>query len=225
MKDHLSESRKVIVFDLDGTLTKRDTYLPFLFGFLLRHPWRFLRALHLPIAVAMHLIGWRSNTWLKTVFLRACMGGVSRAALTAWINKFSAQVVSNELRTGALSQLQEYKNDDQVVLVLASASFDIYVDRIGQLLGFEYVIASEAEWGVDDCLTGELHSLNCYGEEKVKRIKTWLETVQHGSVDIAYSDHHSDMPLLQFASAGIAVNPTDKLRSFTTSSQIQIVAW
>ena len=70
----------VAVFDLDGTITRRDTYLAYLLGFLGRHPERWSRAAPLPFAVLYHLAGWRSNTWLKTTFLRAVLGaeGVSR---------------------------------------------------------------------------------------------------------------------------------------------------
>ena len=153
------------------------------------------------------------------------MQGMSKSALIPWIEKFSTQIVGRELRAGALKQLETYKNDSQVTLVLASASFDIYVDRIGQLLGFEYIIASQAEWDDDNCITGNLSSPNCYGEEKVKRIKDWLKASSFESIDIAYSDHHSDLPLLEFAGEGIAVNPTDKLRSSSSAEQIQVVAW
>ena len=31
---------RVVLFDLDGTLTRRDTYLAYLIGYLLRHPAR-----------------------------------------------------------------------------------------------------------------------------------------------------------------------------------------
>jgi phosphatidylglycerophosphatase C len=78
----------IALFDLDGTIARRDTYLAYLLGFLARHPERWPRAAPLPIAVLCHLAGWRSNTWLKTTFLRAVLGGIPRGRLESWTESF-----------------------------------------------------------------------------------------------------------------------------------------
>ena len=70
-----------VLFDLDGTITRRDTYLAYLLGFLARHPERLLRAAPLSLAALRYLIGERDNTWLKTTFLRAILGSIPRRLL------------------------------------------------------------------------------------------------------------------------------------------------
>lgn len=214
----------IIVFDLDGTLTKRDTYLPFLLGYLFRHPWRFIRTLHLPFAVLIHLLGLRSNSWLKQVFLKACMGDLSRKSLIPWVKNFTQSLLHSGLRAGAIKKLHQYKKDG-ATLVLVSASLDIYVEEIGYSLGFKHIICTQVKWDENDCLMGELLTENCYGHEKVRRIIKWLRENQQEHVDIAYTDHHSDLPLLQWANVGVAVNPTEKLRLVSQETQIEMETW
>jgi len=102
VQSRTAEVAAIALFDLDGTITRRDTYLAYLLGFLGRHPERWPRAGALPLAVVSHLAGWRSNTWLKTTFLRAVLGGVPRRRLEAWSNSFLDGVLSVGLWPGAL---------------------------------------------------------------------------------------------------------------------------
>jgi phosphoserine phosphatase len=46
--------RWVAIFDLDGTLTWHDSLMPFLRGYLGRHPGRLLRLWRLPIALLVY---------------------------------------------------------------------------------------------------------------------------------------------------------------------------
>ena len=220
----VTRTSNIIVFDLDGTLTERDTYLPFLLGFLVRHPWRFWRIMHLGFAVAIHLIGWRDNTWLKKVFLNAFMGGLSKQALSAWVDKFTHNILANGLRGGAIERLRLHLQEGDTV-ILASASLDIYVQPLGRALGFEHIICTQVAWDTKGCITGELRNSNCYGQEKVTQLSDWLRLHGYEGVNIAYTDHHSDLPLLNWAKNGIVVNPTPKLRIASQKQHLDVVVW
>ena len=106
-----------------------------------------------------------------------------------------------------------------------SASLDLYVNRIGEKLGVHATLCTEVELDDSGCITGDLKTENCYGQEKILRLESWLQ--QHGgeSVDIAYSDHHSDIPLLNFANIGVAVSPSKKLAEFIQVNQLKLVHW
>src|SRR5208282_1206614 len=82
-----SNSAWVALFDLDGTLTWRDTLLPFLLGFLRRHPRRVLGLWRLPFALARY---WRDRDRgaLKSRLIRMVMQGESRTVLDAWAESF-----------------------------------------------------------------------------------------------------------------------------------------
>ena len=219
----MSNQKMLVVFDLDGTLTKKDTYIPFLLGFLLRNPWRLFRTVHLPIAVIIHLMGIKDNTWLKLAFLKAFLGGVHQSKLESWVDKFSGSIVNEGMRTSAIDILRKYQSQ-HVEVLLASASLDIYVEVIGEKLGFDNIISTNAEFE-ENYLTGNITTKNCYGEAKAERIIEWLASHGYEHVDIAYSDHHSDLPLLQMANKGVAVCPTNNLRALSKSKQLEVVDW
>ena len=138
----------IAVFDLDGTITRYDTYVPFLLGFLVSKPLRIFRCGLLPLYALIHLLGLRGNSWLKQKFLARCCGGASRQALADYSADFAARVVRKGLLPDAVAAIEFHRaRGDRLILI--SASFDLYVDEIGRLLGFADVIASKAAWRSD----------------------------------------------------------------------------
>lgn len=220
----MDKHSKIVVFDLDGTITKKDTYLPFLFGLLFRKPWIAYRLIGLPFAVVMHLIGMRSNTWLKKVFLKAFLKGMTQQKIERWVSDFSSEIVNNQLRASAVEELKNHLETGSCVL-LVSASLDIYVNRIGEQLGVHATLCTEVEYDKNGRVTGDLSTANCYGQEKISRLEEWLAGHGGRCVDIAYSDHHSDIPLLNFAETGVAVSPTKKLAEIVQPNQLKLVHW
>ncbi len=220
----MSNSSKIVVFDLDGTITKKDTYLPFLFGFLRKNPRYMFRLGFLPFAVLLHLIGLRDNTWLKVVFLKAFLKGEHKDSLVEWVNEFVDKTIDNGLREGAIHELNLHKNAGDTLL-LVSASLDIYVNAFGGKLGFDYVLCTNAEWDHQERLTGKLITNNCYGQEKISRLTEWLHQQDKRRIDIAYSDHHSDIALLNFAKTGVAVCPSKKLSTLIHCNHLKLQYW
>ena len=214
----------VALFDLDGTITRRDTYLAYLLGFLARHPERWPRAAPLPFAVLWHLAGRRGNTWLKTAFLRAVLGGVPRSRLEAWTESFLNHVLSRGLRAGALGKIEHHRAAGHG-LVLVTASLDFYAEPLGRRLGFDTILCTRAQYDSAGCLTGELDGGNCYGADKVVRVQRYLQQHAPGTPVICYCDHHSDLPLLQFADRAIAVNPTRGLRRTAERIGLPVEDW
>jgi haloacid dehalogenase-like hydrolase len=121
----------VALFDLDGTITRRGTYISYLLGFLARHPERWPRAAPLPLAVVCHLACWRDITWLKTTLLRAVLGGVPRSRLESWTDSFLDRVLSVGLRAGALKAIERYRGAGHRV-VLVTASLNFYAESLGR---------------------------------------------------------------------------------------------
>jgi len=202
--------RDIAIFDLDHTLTRRDTYLRFLLSVLKRRPWRLGHCVLLPAAVVIHKSGLRDNTWLKRVFLRAIAGGATRADLSSMARDFSAQTLQTQIYPDARACVERHVAAGDR-LVLASASFDLYVPLIGAALGFEHVLCTRAAWGSDDRLSGDIEGHNCYGPHKLTAVQTLLDNLPERGHVTMYSDHHSDLPVLRLADTGVAVNPTPKL--------------
>ena len=78
---------QLAVFDLDGTITRHDSLVPFVFGFLARNPLRLARiAAGLP--AALRFARNRDRGALKAAWIRATLGGVSRERLAQWTGQF-----------------------------------------------------------------------------------------------------------------------------------------
>ncbi len=215
---------RIVVFDLDGTLVKGDTYLAFLIGFLRRRPARLARTLPLPVALALHFSGARDNSWLKTAFLTAVMGGVSRSDLDKWCGLFVENLLAQAVRPRALARLRDHQvRGDHVIL--ATASLDVYVEPFARRLGFHDVICSRAAWSEDDRLTGALEDGNCHGKRKAELVAIRLAALGRAAVDIAYSDHEADRPLLEWARTAVAVNPTRRLARWAKGRNVPIEDW
>ncbi|MGH7232969.1 MAG: HAD family hydrolase [Nitrospiraceae bacterium] len=218
----MDAARRLAVFDLDGTLTRRDSYLPYLIGFLVRHPRRLVRTLHLPWQVCRFVIGGISNTDLKRQFLHACLGGVRRAEVRRWTEAFVDGLIARGFRRDALAALEQHRQNGDV-LVLLTASFDLYADELARRLKFDQVICTQAEWR-GDRLSGNLASPNRYGAEKL-RCLTELKKAYPAATIIAYADHHSDLPLLRFADKGILINGTAHAQTLAARDGIPCLQW
>lgn len=217
-------SGALVLFDLDGTITRRDTYLAYLLGFLARHPARLLRAAPLPLAVLRYLIGERDNAWLKTTFLGAILGGMPRTLLASWTEIFLDRVLSSGLRPGALRAIERHRTAGHR-LILVTASLDFYAEPLGRRLGFDGVLCTRAAYDAEGRVTGALEGENCYGEGKLRRVQRYLAEAAAGLPVVCYSDHHADLPLLAFATAPVAVNPSRRLKRAARRQKIPIEDW
>ena len=94
----------ISIFDLDKTVCRRDTFLPFLVFVLMRRPSRWWRMPALAIAVGYYLFGLRDNSWLKTFFLTQIVGGMHAAAAHSHGRQFVHSIVSRQLAQDALKK-------------------------------------------------------------------------------------------------------------------------
>jgi len=211
-------------FDLDGTLTRGDTYLAYLLGFLYRQPKRWPRALLLPPATIPYFLGLRDNTWLKTAFLKIALGGVTRAEIDAWTDLYLERLLAADIRAGAKAALERHRQAGER-LVLATASFDFYAEPLAGRLGMHAVVCTRAAWDDDDRLTGEIIGNNCHGAQKRQLVQAYLRESGSDGPLTFYTDHHTDMHLLECVDFPVTVNPTGRLRRAIAGSNIAVVDW
>ncbi len=214
----------IVIFDLDSTITKKDTYVAFLLSILKTYPQRLLRCGFLPFAILIHKAGIKDNSWLKETFLTAIAGGLSQSQLSACSDQFIEKLKKKGIRSKALQEIQQHRDTDHK-LILASASFDFYVKKLGHQLGFEAIVCTRPSWNEHNKLTGKIDGQNCYGKYKLMRLKEILNIDKNDITTIAYTDHHSDVPLLEWVDKAIAVNPTRKLQQIAMKRNYTIVDW
>ena len=215
--------RWVAVFDLDGTLTWRDTLFQFLMSFLRRHPWRMLGLWRLPFALGSFLAKNRDRGLLKSRVIRMVMGGATRSVVDACADSFVDTLEPRRrLRPAALAALEAHRAAGDH-LVLLSASPDLYVPRIGRALGFERTLCTEIEWR-EDRLVGTLKTANRRGAEKL-RCLTWLRTQYPDLPIVAYGNSTSDLDHMQHADRALLVNGNAAARALAVRWGIPTSNW
>jgi HAD superfamily hydrolase (TIGR01490 family) len=215
----------IAVFDLDRTLCRDDTFSRFLVFMLSRHPARCWRLPLLGFALLLHALRLRDNSWLKGFFLRHVVGGMRASDLASDCDRFLRRSVWPRLSQEGLKEVSSYKLSGALV-VLATASPDIYVDRLAAMLDIEHVVCTRLALGADGRLTGEMIGGNCHGPTKHHRIDGFR--VEHGTAwaDMTcYSDHVSDLGLLRQVGRAYAVNPDRAFAQECRRQAIAIVEW
>ena len=139
----LQNGKRVVIFDLDGTITVNDSFVACLRWFLIRRPWRTARCLWLPTIVAAFKLGYVDNTYVKRRCLKAVLGGFHRNKIEPLTNQFVRHLMKYEIKPAALRRIEHHRTAGDH-LVLATASLDLYVQDLGAALGFDHVLSTKA---------------------------------------------------------------------------------
>ena len=203
-------STRFAFFDLDGTLLPWDTQLLFCQFVISRHGWR--RLLLLPFFLCLPLAALRilRSRILKRVFL-SYLTGLGRADLAALADAFARDVARLHVWPEMRAEL-EARRAEGCVLVLNTASPDIYAGPIARELGFHHCVATRVEptgrmkfcpriIGPNNKRAAKITAMNDLG------ILPAAATLPlPGSW--AYTDSVVDVPLLECAEHGRLVHPS-----------------
>jgi phosphatidylglycerophosphatase C len=213
----------VAVFDLDGTLTWRDSLMQFLASFLRRRPWRMLGLWRLPFILISFVMRNRDRGQLKSAVIRMIMGGESRAVIDVCAESFVDSLMPlRRFRPAALAALEAHRAAGDH-LILLSASPDLYVPRIGRSLGFERTLCTEIQWQ-GERLDGALLTPNRRGAEK-SRCLEWLRAQYPDLRVVAYGNSASDLDHMQHADKALLVNGSAAARGLAARLGIPSADW
>lgn len=191
----------IAAFDFDGTITTKDTFLPFLvraFG-----PFRVGLALcALAVPGLMVWIGQSTRDRFKALLIGKLFPGASIKYLER-VGHQHASKIAALCRPGALERIDWHKLQGHR-LVMVSASLNFYLEPIATELGFEELLCTEVV-SRDGTCTGEMKGENCRAAAKVRRLEALLgplsqyELYAYGDSDgdaemLAASDHPAFMP-------------------------------
>ena len=183
--------RKVYAFDFDGTLTTKDSLLEFIryakgsCGLWLG----FLRYVHLLILMKL---GFYPNWKAKQKVFAHFFKGMTIEDFDAICQEFAASS-KHLLRPKGIETIDKAINEGADVLIV-SASIDNWVKPFFanvKVLGTQIEVK-------DGVLTGRFLTKNCYGEEKVNRLKAVYPNRQDYHLT-AFGDSRGDKELLAFA--------------------------
>jgi phosphatidylglycerophosphatase C len=186
----------LVFFDLDGTLTRVDTFILYCMNALLYRPLQVFGLKPLLKACLDFWKGRMQRQKLKEAFLVAFLEGAKRNEVDRWNMIFLRFVMPWVIRREMLEKLRQHQqHGDRVFLV--SASPDIYLEPLAKQWKLNGAICTVLEWK-DDHLTGRIFGQNCQGEEKARRIQALFnENELEGS--FAYGNSDGDQQLLEIA--------------------------
>lgn len=217
----------IAVFDLDGTITTRDTTAAFLLGYLREHPRRLASCAPLAVSTAGFAAGVVDNADMKRAALRAILGGASRAEVAAWLDRFVPWCLKALVRPMARTRIEAHRSARNH-LILATASLDLHVQPIAKALGLADVICTKVAWTRGERISGDLDGDNIRADRKlaaVQRAVALVESAPRSARVIAYSDHHADLPLLRWADQAVAINPTRRLAAAAAIEGMPVEDW
>ncbi len=185
---------KLVLFDFDGTLTTKDSFIAFaeftsgkkkVAGLYYKHLFK--------------VIGYRMGLYdggkLKEAILTDLYKGKSEVEMIELGQSFYDNEMTKILRSDTLEKFNQHKsNEDEICLV--SASLDVWLKPFCDTHNIK-LICTEMAFNNGTC-TGKLATPNCNHEEKKKRV---LEEYQLSNYDeiIAYGDSKGDEFLFELA--------------------------
>ena len=193
--------RCIAVFDLDGTLTTKDTLLEFI-TFACGVPrfyWGFLLFCPILILMKLHLFpNWKA----KQMFFSHFFKGWEYNDFKAKGQLFANEIEKMENRK-MLEKLNDHLNHSDVVYVISASIFE-WVQPWCEKIGVSRVLTTQIEVDTNGIISGRFATKNCYGKEKVRRLLE-VEPERRSYILYAYGDSRGDKEMIAFSDYGSEV--------------------
>lgn len=188
--------KRIAAFDFDGTITRCDTFI----GIIL-HTYGLWALICGMARLWPLLLKWKlgriSNSEAKRLVFSHFFTGMSEKGFHDTCRRYFEAEWPRIIRKGAKEAISNHlKAGDTVVIVSASPSG--WVRPFAEALGVDTVIGTETAVNPDGRLADHFGSPNCYGPEKVNRLREMFS--DKGSYHLtAYGDSKGDREMLAFA--------------------------
>ena len=183
------------MFDFDGTLTTRDSFLAFIR--YAHGAWRYYAgfALHAPILILMLLHLYPGGKAKQRIFSHFFKGWThSRFKSLGQSFYVEIEKMRNE---PVIGKMQEHIAQGHTVYVI-SASLPEWLEPWCLKQGVKAVLATEIEVDDNGLLTGRFKTANCSGQEKVNRLLE-IEPDKENYYLFAYGNSSGDNEMLVMA--------------------------
>ncbi len=213
---------RLVVFDLDGTITRHDTLVLYVAGLLSKRPWQLLRLLRAASALLAYGLGRIDSGELKVRFLEATLRGRTHEELAAWTEQFVPRLLEHGVRSDALRAIEAHRRSGDV-LVLLTAGLDLYAPAIAARLRFDETICTGVVWA-DNRLDGGLATPNRRGAEKTRCLLE-LASRHRGLRTAAYANESADLDHLSKVDEPLLVCGSRAARRLAARAGIPTARW
>ncbi len=190
----ITRPQTLVLLDFDGTVTTKDTLIEFV-RFYRGHAGYWFGMLMLAPIMVLFKIGLIPNWKAKQYFLAHYFKGEKISDFNSRCAAFASEILPHLIRPGAIKAIEEYRRENATIAVV-SASAENWVRPWCDQQGIVCLSTRlEVKKGL---LTGNLDGRNCYGDEKVCRIKDNFDLAAFRKV-IAFGDSSGDKEMLALA--------------------------
>jgi len=184
----------IAAFDFDGTITTKDTFIPFLF-----HSFGIKRVICVLLRFAPQILRLcfrlENEDTLKSSIILALFKGQPLKLLQNAGNTYSNHLL-NCVRPSALQRIAWHKSQGHR-LIMVSASLDVYLQHIAVKLGFDDLLCTRLSCD-GDVFSGKIANGNCRSENKVKHLVNLIGHLDNYEI-YAYGDSDGDKEMLDIA--------------------------
>lgn len=187
-------SKTLVLFDFDGTMTRKDTFPAFIFfvfgrlkgilGFLIHSPY-----------ILFYYLGILNGSALKQKVVSYFFKGKDVEAINKKGIAFSEELNVKEMNIEVMNDFMQYqlKGFD---LCIVSASLDVWIAPFAKIYNIKYICTETEVSG--NKFTGKLKTPNCNGKEKANRIKAVYNLSEYENI-IAYGNSKGDEAMMNLA--------------------------
>jgi phosphatidylglycerophosphatase C len=194
--------RTVAAFDFDGTLTRRDTFVPFLASLVGRARLLAALAAESP-ALTRVAVGRLDRDAAKERLVTRVLAGWRHDELTDAGHAYGRMLARDAITAPMRARLDWHRREGHEIVVV-SASLDVYVAAAAEQLGIDRALCTRLEVDSAGRCTGRLLGGNCRGPEKAKRLQAHVAATG-GCVAWAYGDSRGDAEMLALAANAVRV--------------------
>lgn len=189
------DRRTFAAFDFDGTLTRRDTLVPFLTTVAGRTA--VMRALAAEsVGLARAAAGRGDRDIAKERVLTRVLAGLPHSEVATAGRAFGVKLARRAITPEARHRIAWHRREGHDV-VIVSASLDVYLGEVADALGVTHLLCTSLDIDERGDCTGRLLGANCRGPEKAARLQTLF-----GADDVelwAYGNSRGDDEMLALA--------------------------
>lgn len=145
-------------------------------------------------------------------FVFSVLARESMATLAAWHRDFMDSVIKPMILPKGRALLAQHREQGHRLLIITATNRFI-TGPIAEELDVADILATEPEIK-EGRYSGKVAGIPCYHAGKIQRLEQWLAATGESAEGCwFYSDSRNDIPLLEYASHAVAVDPDDTLRA------------
>lgn len=210
---------KLAIFDVDYTLTKKETLIQFYKFMIKKKPSLIFHAPKIVISGLFYVLKIFQAGKAKEIFI-GFIDGITEDEMQKYVKEFYDQKLSKILYKDAINTMKKLKNEGyKVYLISASAEFylkELYnIKEVDKVIGTVFTLKQGA-------YRRKIIGQNCKGEEKVRRL---MEVLKEENIKVdfkssyMFSDSLADLPLFKLVGKPYLINAKKKYNN------IEILNW